>query len=158
MITDSFALKGEVKWEKTVDGILVAESPWMANKIVANDGQGIYIFLDRLVSINTHSGNIKYAELGDDDTPATADDLALGNALVRTSIGAVSRSALTADFRFFYADALTPDDTYEEFGMYVDGSLTLGSGQLFNHLIFSTPLIKATGEDHTVVCRITGSV
>lgn len=158
MLKDSFSLRGEVKWIKSKDGIILAESEFMPNKVVGNDERGIYLFLDRLVSINDHSCNIKYADMGDDNTAALAADTALGNGLVRAQIGAVSRSALTADFRFFYADSLTPDDTYEEFGMFVDGSVTLGSGQLFNHLVFSTPLVKATGEDHTVVCRITGSV
>jgi hypothetical protein len=158
MLKDSFSFKGEVKWIKSKDGIILAESEFMPNKIVANDNRGIYLFLDRLAAINTHSANIRYADIGDDNTPATASDTDLGNGLVRAQIGAVSRSGLTADFRFFYADTLTPDDTYEEFGMFVDGSTAVGSGQLFNHLVFSTPLVKATGEDHTVVCRITGSV
>ena len=158
MLKDSFSFKGEVKWIKSKNGIILAESEFMPNKIVGNAERGIYIFLDRLVAINTHSANIRYADIGDDNTPATASDTDLGNGLVRAQIGAVSRSGLTADFRFFYADTLTPDDTYEEFGMFVDGSTAVGSGQLFNHLVFSTPLVKATGEDHTVVCRITGAV
>ena len=31
----NFALSGEVMWEKRKSGILVAQSPWMKNKIVA---------------------------------------------------------------------------------------------------------------------------
>lgn len=155
---DNFAFKGEVKWIKTVNGILVAESDWMQNKIVGNDARGIYLFLDRLTGINTYTANISHAELGDSVTPATAADTALGNALVRASISASSRSGLLADFRFFFADALTPNDIYTEFGMYVDGAAGLGTGRIFNHLIFGTPLDKAAGEDHTVLCRITGSV
>jgi len=158
MLKDSFSFKGEVKWIKSKNGIILAESEFMPNKVVGNAERGIYIFLDRLASINTYSANITHADMGDDDTAASAADTALGNGLVRAQIGAVSRSGLTADFRFFYADTLTPDDTYEEFGMFVDGSTAVGSGQLFNHLVFSTPLVKATGEDHTVVCRITGAV
>jgi len=158
MLKDSFNLKGEVKWIKSKDGIILAESDFMPNKIVANAGRGIYLFLDRLAAINTYSANITHADIGDDNTAVLASDTALGNGLVRAQIGAVSRSGLTVEFRFFYADVLTPDDTYEEFGMFVDGSTAVGSGQLFNHLVFGTPLVKATGEDHTVVCRITGAV
>ena len=158
MLKDSFNLKGEVKWIKSKDGIILAESDFMPNKIVANAGRGIYLFLDRLAAINTYSANITHADIGDDNTAVLASDTALGNGLVRAQIGAVSRSGLTVEFRFFYADVLTPDDTYEEFGMFVDGSASLGTGQLFNHLVFGTPLVKATGEDHTVVCRITGAV
>ena len=158
MLKDSFSLKGEVKWIKSKNGIILAESDFTPNKIVANTGRGIYIFLDRLAAINTYSANITHADIGDDDTAASASDTALGNGLVRSQAGAVSRSGLSVSFRFFYTDTLTPDDTYEEFGMFVDGNSTLGTGQLFNHLIFGTPLVKATGEDHTIVCRISGSV
>jgi len=158
MLNESFSLKGEVKWIKSKNGVIIAESEFMPNRVMGNDGRGIYLFLDRLAAINTYSANITHADIGDDNTAVLASDTALGNGLVRAQIGAVSRSGLTADFRFFYADTLTPDDTYEEFGMFVDGSTAVGSGQLFNHLVFSTPLVKASGEDHTVVCRITGSV
>jgi len=158
MLKDNFSLKGEVKWIKSKDGIILAESDFMQNKIVANAERGIYLFLDRLAAINTYSANITHADIGDNNTAASAADTALGNGLVRAQIGAASRSGITVEFRFFYADVLTPDDTYQEFGMFVDGNATLGTGRLFNHLVFSTPLVKATGEDHTVVCRITGSV
>lgn len=158
LLQDGFGMRGEVKWIKSKGGIVVAESPWMANKIVANDARGIYILLDLLTGDQTYSGEITHADIGDDGTAATDADTALGNGLERASIGAVSRSALTATFRFFYADALTADDTYEEFGMFVDGTSALGTGRLFNHLIFTTDLVKSSGEDHTVVCRITGSV
>jgi len=157
MLKDSFNFKGEVKWVKSKDGIILAESDFMTNKIVANDNRGIYLFLDRLAAVNTYSANITHADIGDDDTPVLAADTELGNGLVRAQVGAVSRSGLSVEFRFFYADTLTPDDTYEEFGMFVDGSTAVGSGQLFNHLVMS-PLVKADGEDHTVVCRITGAV
>jgi hypothetical protein len=130
----------------------------MQNQIVSGDELGLSIVLDRLASINTHSLNITHAEMGDSNTPAEASDTALGNALVRAQVGAVSRSGLSVDFRFFFPDALTPDDDYEEFGMYIDGAAGLETGQLFNHLVYSTTLSKNTGEDHTVVCRVTGSV
>lgn len=151
-------LKGKVKWVKSKDGIFIAESPWMDNIIVANDARGIYMILDRLTAINTYSLNITHADIGDSVTTPTSADTALGNGLVRASIGAVSRSGLSADFRFFYADATTPDDTYEEFGMFVDGTATVGTGRIFNHLKFTTQMVKSAGEDHTIVCRVTGSV
>jgi len=157
-VSDSFGLQGEVKWIKSKNGIIIAESEFMPNRVMGNNGRGISIFLDRLISNNTHTGNIRFADIGDDDTLATAADTDLGNGLVRAQVGAVSRSGLSAEFRFFYASAVTPDDTYEEFGMFVDGNTAVGSGQLFNHLVFATPLVKTTGEDHTVVCRITGAV
>lgn len=161
VLKDSFGLRGQVKWIKSKNGKVISESPWMQNQILANDAHGIYLILDRLASDNTYSLNIKYADLGDGQVAADADDTGLGNAVVRSSIsgeGSNSRSGLTADFRFFFSNSLTPNQTYYEFGMVVDGSSTLASGQYFNRLLLTTPLVKSSGEDHTIVCRITGSV
>jgi len=155
--TDGFGLKGQAKWIKTKGGILVAESAWSPNVVLTGANRGISILLDRLAGITTHAGIITFGDMGDDSTAATAADTGLGNALVRAQISAVSRSGLTTDFRFFYPDVLTPNDTYREFGMVIGGTSTLETGQPFNHLVMS-PLVKAAGEDHTVVCRITGSV
>lgn len=153
-----FKLTGKVRWEKWKDGVLVACSPWSKNQVVANSGNGIYVLLDRLANITTNDGIVKYAELGDDNTAANVADTDLGNGLVRVAVTQYTRSGLNTDFRFFFPDATTPDDTYNEFGMFMDGSATLGSGELFNRLIFGSGLVKATGEDITVVCRVTGSV
>lgn len=157
LVESSFGLKGQVKWIKSKNGIIVAESPWRDNVILTGANLGISLILDRLANITTYDGVISYADIGDDNTPATAADTGLGNALVRASVSAASRSGLYSEFRFFYPDVTTPDDTYSEFGMVVGGTATVGSGQYFNHLIMSD-LVKAAGEDHTIVCRVTGSV
>lgn len=158
LLKEQLKLKGEVKWIKTKDGILIAESPWMKNQILAGDELGAYLILDRLAGVNDYSLNITHAEIGDDNTPAEATDTGLINAIERTSISAVSRSGLTATFRFFFPDATTDDDTYEEFGMIVDGTASIGTGKAFNRLVMSTPLVKATGEDNTIVCKVTVTV
>ena len=158
LLKDSFALQGEVKWIKSKNGIIVAESPWQKNKILSGGNKGISLFLDRLTNVTTYSAVIAYAEIGDNATPAVATDPGLLNPLVRVSVGLVSRSGLTADFRFFFPNATTPDDTYHEFGMIVDGTPTIGTGVPFNRLVMGSPLVKAPGEDNTIVCRITGSV
>lgn len=131
---------------------------WMKNTIVTSSARGLSIVLDRLTSINTYSLNITHAALGDDNTAASPADTALGNELARASTGTTSRSGTQATLRFFFPDGTTPDDTYEEFGTFIDGTATLDSGRLWNRLILSTPLVKSTGEDNTIVCRFTGSV
>jgi hypothetical protein len=157
-LADSINFKGQVKWIKTIGGILVAESPWMDNQVLANAERGIYLFLDRLAGITLYSGTISHADIGDDDTAASASDTGCINPLERASVGAMSRNANTATFRFFYADATTANDTYEEFAMFVDGNSTPGNGRAFNRIVMAVPLVKSAGEDHTIVCRITGSV
>lgn len=156
---DSLGIKGEVKWIKTRGGILVAESPWMKNQVLSASGAGISVMLDRLADITTNTGIITHAELGDDVTPTSPAQPGVLNGLVRASIGTKVRSGVLATFRFFFIDALTPDDTYTEFGMYTGGIATLGSGAGFNRLTMLTnPLVKVAGEDITMVCRITGNV
>jgi len=153
-----FKITGQGRWIKTRNGIFIEASPWTDNQVMGNDGRGVYNFLARLAGDVTYDSVIDYADLGTSDTAPTAADTDLNAGVVRAQIAAVSRSGLTADFRFFYADALTPDNTYNEIGMFSDGNATLGTGRLFNHLVFSTALLKATGEDHTVQIRITASV
>lgn len=157
-LADNIGIKGHVKWIKTKDGKVVAESPWMQNQVLANSGRGLYLLLDRLAGITTYTSVISHADIGDDNTAASASDTGCINPLERASLGAASRSGSTATFRFFYPDALTADDTYEEFAMFVDGNSTPGNGQAFNRIVMAVPLVKATGEDHTIVCKITGSV
>lgn len=157
-LLDTFQLQGEFMWIKSVNGIEVERSNWMKNQVVTSPNNGLSIVLDRLVGINTYSLNITHADIGDDNTAALPGDTGLGNGLVRVASSLEDRTGNTATFRFFFPDATTPDDTYHEIGLFIDGTATLGDGRIFNHLIFPTDLVKATGEDYTIICKITGSV
>jgi hypothetical protein len=158
LVKDSFKLEGEVMWIKHRNGVEVERSGWQKNTVLSGSNRGISLFLDRLINITTYTGVISHAEIGDDNTAAIPSQSGLLNPLVRTSVGLTAASGLTRDFRFFFTDALTPNDTYHEFGMIVDGTGTIGTGVTFNRLVFGSPLVKAAGESITIVCRITGSV
>lgn len=155
---DKMSIRGEVKWIKSRDGIYVSESPWMQNQVLATDDLGASIILDRMVGKNVYSLNVTHADIGTGSTAALTSDTGLENGLIRASIGATSRSGLTAKFRFFYPNAVTPNTVYNEFGMAIDGNASLGSGRFFNRLVFSIPLVKSSGEDHTIVCQVTITV
>ena len=156
---EKLSFKGEVKWIKTRGGVLVAESPWMQNRVLSGPGRGVSLMLDRLANITTNSGVITHAELGIDNLPVNPSQPGVINGLVRSAVGLVTRSGLEVTFRFFFLDALTPNNTYFEFGMYTAGTMTIGSGAGFNRLTMLTnPLVKVTGEDITLICRVTGSV
>lgn len=155
----TFTFKGEVMWEKYKDGELVESTPWQPNKILTSADRGIQILLNLLAGDDTYTGEITHAEIGDDNTAVNAStDPGCLNPLERASLGLVSTSGLSRTFRFFFPDALTTDDTYTEFSMIIDGTGTIGTGRGFNRIVMSTPLVKAPGEDHTLVCRITGAV
>lgn len=156
---ESMKIVGEVKWIKSKNGKVLEETPWMKNKVLSSAECGIQLFLDRLYGDTTYTSVIAHADIGDDNTAVNASsDTGCLNPLVRASIADKSESGNQRTFRFFFADAATPDDTYEEFSMMTDGNSTPGNGQGFNRIVMSTPLVKASGEDHTLVCRITGSV
>lgn len=158
VLKSTFKIQGFVRWEKTKNGVLIAQTDWFENQILAGDSLGASIILDRLASVNTYSLNITHGDIGKGTTPALPSDTQLESAAVRASLGRANRSGLYCDFRFYYPNLVTPNDVYTEFGMLVDGTATMGSGRYLNRIIFPTSMVKGDGEDHTVVCRVTISV
>lgn len=157
-LTDNLTFTGEVKWIKEKDGDVVAESDWEENQIVASAERGIYLLLDRLGGDNTYSTNITHGDIGTNDTTPTESDTDLGNAVHRAQVALTSRSGKQLTLRFFFPDQTTNNNTYNEFGMYVDGDATISTGRIFNHVLFSEPIVKQDGESHTIVCRVTATV
>jgi hypothetical protein len=86
--------------------------------------------------------------------PADGDtDLETGVARAQVGSAAISNNIVT--LRFFFSDATLPDGTYHELGTFIDGSSGVGTGQLFNRLVFGTPYVKAAGEDSSVEVKFT---
>ncbi|HEY1037163.1 MAG TPA: hypothetical protein VGE62_01115 [Candidatus Paceibacterota bacterium] len=137
-------------------GRIISVTDWMKNRIVSGiGGYGRNILIRRLLSDNTYTGNITHADLGTGSTAAADSDTDLETGLARAQVGSSDIGNDSGTIRFFFADALTPDATYREFGTFIDGSVTLGTGRIFNRLILTTPYVKATGEDTTVEVRFT---
>lgn len=157
---NQFGIKGEYKvitsCSKT--GAVLRETPWLTNQIVANSARGVYILLDLLANDQTYSGAISHMSLGDSATAVTTADTDLGNELERVAIvgAATVRNGLQVTFKAFFPDATTTNDTYEEIGTYIDGTATLGTGRLWSRILYQ--LVKASGEDNTIVYRVTASV
>jgi hypothetical protein len=55
-----------------------------------------------------------------------------------------------AQVQFFFPDSVLANETYYEFGSFIGGSSTIGSGNLFNHALFASPYSKSAGTDTTV--------
>lgn len=176
---ESVKLKGEVKivttkappaWVRSlgeafeefyfsiIPRTVLRETAWMSNIVLASSERGIYLFLDRMAGITTYSGVITHADIGKDNTAATSADTGLGDPILRAQTGLANRTTNQASFRFFFSDALLPDDTYNEIMMFTDGTATLGTGRPFNRIVFDDPLVKATGEDNSILVRVTGTV
>lgn len=102
-----------------------------------------------------YTGQINYGAMGISSVTPTIADTILGNEQARAQLSLASISSNVLTLQFFYADAATPSNTYTEFGTFVDGSVTLNTGQIFNHILFGTPYIKSSGEDTTVQLLLT---
>lgn len=123
------------------DGELVRETPRMRNKVVTSEGYGRNLILRWLAGDATLPIVIDSAALGDDDTAAADADTALGNALVSDiPITNMSVTDNVLNLDVFVADANLPDDTYEEFGLFMDG-------RMLTRVIISPAYTKASGED-----------
>jgi hypothetical protein len=129
-------------------------SEWTKNMIMLGVNTGKDIILDRLNADNTYSLNLTHADMGTGTTPPAVGDTQLQTAVARGSkaTGAVSSNTLT--LQFFFPDVSLPNGTYTEFGSFVDGSTGINTGKIFQHALFGTSYVKATGEDTTIELQI----
>ena len=121
------------------------------NMVMQSPNYGKDLIIQRLVGNNTYSLNILFGEIGTGSTTPALTDTALTTPTNRAAVGFQQDFGTTdAVLQFFYTDSQLANTTYYEFGTFVDGSSTIGSGQLFNHALFGTPYTKSAGTDITV--------
>lgn len=153
-MNDTINIAGKIRITKYRAGSneILWQSPWMSNLVVNNSNRGRNLIVQRLVGTNTYSLNLAYAEIGTSTGSPTASDTGLGTPTVRvaTALASIGSTLNEAQLQFFFTDTQLANGTYYEFGTFVDGTAATASGQLFNHILFSTPYTKATGEDTTV--------
>ena len=112
---------------------------------------GIDLIIQRLIGMNTYSLNILYGEIGTGSTTPTLADTALTTPTNRAAVGFQQDYGSTdAVFQFFFSNSQLANQTYNEFGTFVDGTSTIGSGQLFNHALLSPAYEKVSGQDTTI--------
>lgn len=125
------------------------------NLIMQNANYGMDMIIQRLCSSNTYSLNVNYGEIGTGTTPATITDIALTTPVARVPIAVAQDNGYnTAVLQFFFPDNSLTNSTYTEFGTFVDGSPSIGTGQIFNHALFASAYTKASGTDITVQVTI----
>lgn len=121
------------------------------NLIMVSASHGLDLIVQRLCSVNTYSLNISYGEIGTSATAVTTADTALNSPSARASMALASDvGSNQAQIQFFFTDGSLANTTYREFGTFVDGTSTIGTGQLFNHAVFTVAYTKAAGTDITV--------
>jgi len=100
---------------------------------------------------------LEHGEIGTGSTAPANDDKGLETGTHRKAVTLASVSNNVVTLQFFFADAELPNNTYYEFGTFVDGIITLGTGQIFNRGLFSPAYVKATSEDTTVEVEFTNN-
>lgn len=148
-------MRGFVRIETYKNGKKIRETAEMENLIMLGTDTGKTLILKRLIGINTFTGNITHADIGTGTTPTTEADTTIDTAVVRSVRGSESVSGSQANMSFFFPDALLPDGSYNEFGTFIDGTISVDTGQIFNRIVFSAPYVKASGEDTTIRVRFT---
>lgn len=134
---------------------VLRRTPWFNNLVVSSNNYGRNIIAQRLAGTNTYTLNITHGDLGTGSTAPTNNDTNLETGVKRVAITHKSVVNNVITLQFFYPDSALANGTYNEFGTFVDGSATLGSGQLFNRVVFGTAYVKSSGEDTTVEVQIT---
>jgi hypothetical protein len=122
-----------------------------SNLIMDGPNTGFDLIIQRLVGMNTYSLNILFGEIGTGNTTPALSDTGLTTPTNRAAVGFQQDYGQTdAILQFFFSDSQLANQTYYEFGTFIDGTTTLGSGQIFNHALLSPPYEKAAGTDTTI--------
>jgi hypothetical protein len=126
------------------------------NLIMDSPNYGLDLIIQRLVGVNTYSLNILYGEIGTGATAPALSDMGLTTPTNRAAVGFQQNYGSTdAIVQFFFSDSQLANETYSEFGTFIDGNTAIGSGQIFNHALLSPTYTKVAGQDTTVQVDIT---
>jgi hypothetical protein len=102
----------------------------VGHNIIPTSGRTI---LARLLTGDTYySGEINYGALGDATDAFTNASVKLGNELYRKIASSQSYNENIAYIDFFIASGDVADQTFEEWGTFIDGTITPDSGQAFS--------------------------
>lgn len=97
---------------------------------------GRSVLAQRLGGDTTYTGTVNYTALGSDNTAAAVGDATLGTEVYRKALTSGTDSSNVAYLETFFTASET-SGTYEEYGMFIDGTGSADSGQLFNRFVQS---------------------
>jgi len=123
------------------------------NILMQSPNYGLDLIIQQLVGMTTYPLALQYGEIGTGVAAPTAVDIALTAPTNRAFVTYQQDYGCTdAIVQFIFSDSQLANGTYYEFGVFAGGTATIGSGQLFNHALFSTPYTKVSGQDSTIEC------
>ena len=104
-----------------------------ARNIIPTTGRNV--LARRLAGDTTYSGEVDYGAVGDGVTAFTNASTTLNNEIYRKQADSQAYDDNIAYIDWFIASGDTADDTFEEFGAFVDGTASADTGQAFSLLI-----------------------
>lgn len=116
---------------KELDSLCPAKTSVICNLVVQ---AGRNVLAGILNGELTYTGIINYGALGTSATAVTSGDTTLGAEVKRKQVATRTRSGSQINFDFYYSKS-DVNGTFEEFGMFIDGTATVDTGQMFNHLL-----------------------
>ena len=126
------------------------------NIVVFSLNYGYDILVQFLLSAYTGSFafastlGIAWGEIGTGSTTPLNTDTALTTPTNRASVSYGADLGFNeAQLQFFFPDAVLANGTYYEFGTFIGGNSSIGTGNMFNHALFSSPYSKSSGADTT---------
>jgi len=94
---------------------------------------------------------IAWGEIGTGQSAPLNTDTALTAPTNRATVSYAADSGYSeAQLQFFFPDSALTNQTYYEFGTFIGGSSSIGTGNMFNHALFTVPYSKSAGTDTTV--------
>lgn len=112
---------------------------------------GRQCFAARLINELTYTGVINYGAIGTGSTAVSDGQTALTTESKRKGIATRSRTGNTVTLRFFYSKS-DANGTFNEFGTFIDGTASAGTGQMFNRVL-TGGWVKSSLEALTVTCQ-----
>jgi hypothetical protein len=99
---------------------------------------------------------VNWGAIGTGVTTPAVGDTQLGAEVARSSALFFQDSGFDeATLQFFFPDGAILNQTYTEFGSFVNGTATANSGNMFNHALLSPSYVKTSGTDLTVELDVT---
>jgi len=113
---------------------------------------GRAVLAQRLGGDTTFTGTVTHTALGTDNTAAVVGDTLLGTETFRKALSSGTDSSNVAFLETFFS-AAEVNGTFEEYGMFIDGTGSVDTGQLFNR--FVQTVTKSNTESLNVQSTIT---
>lgn len=128
-------------------GEIIEQRDYQDNLIMDGTNTGFNLILKALFGDDTYGLEIKYLDIGTGNTTPTLADTALETAVTRVTYSTRVITSSDITYRFFIANANLPNGSYEEVGLFIGGTTSVDTGQIFARSLLDSTYTKVSGED-----------